>query len=288
MSKVAIITDSSSGITQEQTNEHLFVVPMPFLIDEEEYYEGINLSKDKFYEKLLNDCKISTSQPSFDEVTSIWDKALQTHDEIVYIPISSSLSESCNASTFYANESYKNKVFVVNNQRVSIVQKSSVYEALNLAKQGKSAKEIHDYLTKTKDDNSIYIMVPTLKYLKKGGRITAAAAAIGTLLSIKPILQIHGGKLDSYAKVMNINQAKTRMIAAIKKDIETSLSHIDKNKLILSIAHTNNLELAEKFKEEIQKEFPDLKILYNDELALVIACHIGPGSLAIAVTRYEE
>ena len=286
MSKVAIITDSSSGILQSETNEDLFVVPMPFLIDGEEYYEGINLTKEKFYEKLLNDCKISTSQPSFDEVTKMWDKALETHEQIIYIPISSSLSESCNAASFYARENYNGKVFVVNNQRVSIVQKASVYEALELAKQGKSAEEIHKHLVDTKDDNSIYIMVPTLKYLKKGGRVTPAAAALGALLSIKPILQIHGGKLDSYAKVMNLVQAKQRILSAIKKDIETNLADLRKqNKLNLYIAHTNNLEVAEKFKLEVEKEFPDIKIASIDELALVVACHIGAGSIALAVTR---
>ena len=286
MSKVAIITDSSSGIMQSETNEDLFVVPMPFLIDGEEYYEGINLTKEKFYEKLLNDCKISTSQPSFDEVTKMWDKALETHEQIIYIPISSSLSESCNAASFYARENYNGKVFVVNNQRVSIVQKASVYEALELAKQGKSAEEIHKHLVDTKDDNSIYIMVPTLKYLKKGGRVTPAAAALGALLSIKPILQIHGGKLDSYAKVMNLVQAKQRILSAIKKDIETRFTELKaQNKLKLYIAHTNNIEVAEKFKLEVQKEFPDIKIASIDELALVVACHIGAGSIALAVTR---
>lgn len=286
MSKVAIITDSSSGILQSETNEDLFVVPMPFLIDGEEYYEGINLTKEKFYEKLLNDCKISTSQPSFDEVTKMWDKALETHEQIIYIPISSSLSESCNAASFYARENYNGKVFVVNNQRVSIVQKASVYEALELAKQGKSAEEIHKHLVDTKDDNSIYIMVPTLKYLKKGGRVTPAAAALGALLSIKPILQIHGGKLDSYAKVMNLVQAKQRILSAIKKDIETRFTELKaQNKLKLYIAHTNNIEIAEKFKLEVQKEFPDIKIGSIDELALVVACHIGAGSIALAVTR---
>lgn len=286
MSKVAIITDSSSGILQSETNEDLFVVPMPFLIDGEEYYEGINLTKEKFYEKLLNDCKISTSQPSFDEVTKMWDKALETHEQIIYIPISSSLSESCNAASFYARENYNGKVFVVNNQRVSIVQKASVYEALELAKQGKSAEEIHKHLVDTKDDNSIYIMVPTLKYLKKGGRVTPAAAALGALLSIKPILQIHGGKLDSYAKVMNLVQAKQRILSAIKKDIETRFTELKaQNKLKLYIAHTNNIEIAEKFKLEVQKEFPDIEIASIDELALVVACHIGAGSIALAVTR---
>lgn len=286
MNKVAIITDSSSGIMQSETNEDLFVVPMPFLIDEEEYYEGVNLSKDQFYEMLLNDRKISTSQPSYDEVTKIWNKALETHEQVVYIPISSSLSNSCNSASFYAKEGYQGKVYVVDNQRVSIVQKASVYEALELAKQGKNAEEIHKHLVETKDHNSIYIMVPTLKYLKKGGRVTPAAAALGALLSIKPILQIHGGKLDSYAKVMNIMQAKQRILAAIKKDIETKFMDLkSQNKLKLYIAHTNNIEIAEKFKLEVQKEFPDIEIASIDELALVVACHIGPGSIALSVTR---
>lgn len=288
MKKVAIITDSNSGITQKETKDNLFVVPMPFIIEGEDFYEDINLSQNDFYEKLKNDVKISTSQPSFGEVTEIWDKALETYDEIVYIPMSSSLSESCNSATRYSQEEkYADKVYVVNNQRISVTLKASVYEALKLAHEGKSASEIKIYLEQTKADASVYITVPTLKYLKKGGRITPAVAAFATLLSIKPILQLQGGKLDSFAKVMNMSQAKNKMINAIKRDIEEKFSDLySKGKLALCVAHTNSEDAALKFKEEVASQFTNLKILYCDPLSLSVSCHIGPGSLALALTRF--
>ena len=288
MSKVAIVTDSNSGISINEKDEDLYILPMPFIIDGEEYFEEVSLSQEDFYKKLTGNANISTSQPSPFNVTELWDKALKTHDEIVYIPMSSGLSESCNTAKTLA-KNYNNKVFVVNNQRISVTQKESVYEALNLAKQGKSAKEIKDFLKQTKMDSSIYITVATLSYLKKGGRITPAAALLGSLFNIKPILQIHGGKLDAYAKVLSFGQAKVRMINAIKKDLETTFNEYYKNgEMVLEIAHTNNLEEAEKFKQEVQRSFPDMKITYVDPLSLSVACHIGPGSLAIATTRIAK
>ncbi len=288
MSKVAIVTDSNSGISINEKDEDLYILPMPFIIDGEEYFEEVSLSQEDFYKKLTGNANISTSQPSPFNVTELWDKALKTHDEIVYIPMSSGLSESCNTAKTLA-KNYNNKVFVVNNQRISVTQKESVYEALSLAKQGKSAKEIKDFLKQTKMDSSIYITVATLSYLKKGGRITPAAALLGSLFNIKPILQIHGGKLDAYAKVLSFGQAKVRMINAIKKDLETTFNEYYKNgEMVLEIAHTNNLEEAEKFKQEVQRSFPDMKITYVDPLSLSVACHIGPGSLAIATTRIAK
>mgnify|MGYP001625048768 CR=1 FL=1 len=285
MSKVAIVTDSNSGISINENDEDLYVLPMPFLINEAEYFEEVSLSQKEFYEKLKNNANISTSQPSPFNVTDIWDKALETHDELVYIPMSSGLSESCNTAKNLA-KNYNNKVYVVNNQRISVTQKESVYEALKLAKQGKTAKEIKDILKQRRLDSSIYITVATLSYLKKGGRITPAAAILGSLLNIKPILQIHGGKLDAYAKVLSFGQAKMRMINAIKKDLETVFKeYYDKGEMVLEIAHTNIPEEAEKFKQEIQRNFPNMQITYIDPLSLSVACHIGPGSLAIATTR---
>lgn len=284
MQKVAIITDSEAGFEGEQ--EGLFVVPMPFIINGEEYYENVNITYDKFFEILASDTKITTSQPSYDEVISYWKKALEKYEEVVYIPMSSSLSSSCYSAITYAEADFKGKVFVVDNKRISVTQKSSVLEALELAKQGKSAKEIKDFLEATQTDNSIYITIPTLKYLKRGGRITPAAAALGTLLGIKPILQIQGGKLDTFAKVMNMNQAKQKMITAIKKDIETKFADLAKQgKLVIGVVHSNNLEQAKKFKEEVEKAIPNVKIAYLDELSLSVTCHIGPGSLAIAISR---
>ena len=288
MSKVAIITDSNSGISINEKDEDLYVLPMPFIIDGEEFFEEVSLSQEDFYKKLTGNANISTSQPSPYNVTQLWDKALETHDEIVYIPMSSGLSESCNTAKNLA-KNYDNKVFVVNNQRISVTQKESVYEALKLAKQGKSAKEIKNLLKETKMDSSIYITVATLSYLKKGGRITPAVALLGSLLNIKPILQIHGGKLDAYAKVLSFGQAKVRMINAIKKDLETKFNEYYKNgEMMIEIAHTNNFEEAEKFKQEVQRAFPNMKISYVDQLSLSVACHIGPGSLAIATTRIAK
>lgn len=289
MEKIAVVTDSNSGITQKEAKDNLFVLPMPFIIDDNDYYEDINLTQEEFYEKLKSDVKISTSQPSYGEVTELWEKVLKDYDYIIHIPMSSGLSESCASSTRFAEEAnFKGKVFVVNNQRISVTQKASVYEALDLIKQGKTAKEIKDYLEASKMDSSIYITVETLKYLKRGGRVTPAAAAIATLLKIKPILQIHGEKLDAFAKVMNMNQAKHRMIAAIKKDIEEHFSDLAKEgKLALAVAYTDNYEAANKFKEEIMQEFPNMEILGVDPLSLSVSCHIGPGALAIALARYK-
>lgn len=288
MKKVAIITDSNSGITQSEAKDNLFVLPMPFIIDGVDYYEDINLNQEQFYEKLKSDVKISTSQPSFGDVTDLWEKVLNDYDEIVYIPMSSGLSESCTSSTRYAEEEYKGKVYVVNNQRISVTQRASTMEALALAKQGKSAAEIKKYLEDTKFDSSIYITVQTLKYLKRGGRVTPAAAAIATMLSIKPILQIQGEKLDKFAMVMNMNQAKTKMIAAVKHDLETRFAELyHQGKMVLAIAHTDNYEAAEKFKAEVESTIPNIKVIYVNPLSLSVSCHIGPGALALACARYE-
>ena len=284
MSKVAVITDSNSGLSVNENIEDLYVLPMPFIIDSEEYFEEISLSQEEFYKKLETKANISTSQPSPANVTEIWEKALKTHDEIVYIPMSSGLSESCNTAKSLA-KAYNN-VYVVDNQRISVTQKESVYEALELAKQGKSAKEIKDFLKERKSDSSIYITVNTLTYLKRGGRITPAAALLGSILNIKPILQIHGGKLDAYAKVLSFNQAKIRMINAIKKDLETNFKEYYENgEMVLEIAHTNIPDEAEKFRQEVQRAFPNMTISSVDPLSLSVACHIGPGAIAIATTR---
>lgn len=285
MPKIAIATDSSSGIKiSECQNNDVFVLPMPFIIDGNEYEEEISLSQEDFYEKLKENANISTSQPSPGKITDFWDKILQTYDEIVYIPLSSGLSASTNTAKNLALD-YP-KVYVVDNNRVSVTQKESVYDALKLVQLGYNAKEIKQYLENTKLDSSIYITVASLKYLKKGGRITPAAAALGSLLKIKPILQIQGQKLDAYAKVLNFAQAKSKMINAIKNDIETRFKeYYNKGELRISVAHTDNLAEAQKFAEEIRKTFPSIKFLTIDPLSLVIACHIGPGSLAIAMSR---
>ncbi len=286
--KTAIVTDSNSGITQSLASElGISVVPMPVLIDGEIYFEDLTISQEQFYEKLKSDAQVSTSQPNPIDVGDIWDKVLQSYDELVYIPMSSGLSETCHTLQHYAEteERFKNKVYVVDNQRISITQRQSVLDGLKMAQEGKSAKEIAEWLINTKMKSSIYIMVGTLKYLKKGGRLTPAVAAIGTLLKIKPVLQIQGFKLDQYAKVRKLNDAKTTMINAIKKDIATRFKdETAQGKMTIAVAHTENLEEAEKFKSELQEAFPDIEFTYVDPLSLSVSCHIGPGALACACT----
>ena len=284
--KTAIVTDSNSGITQKEAEQMgISVVPMPVLIDGELYYEDITLTQEQFYQKLKSDAQVSTSHPNPIDVGDIWDKVLKDYDELVYIPMSSGLSETCNTLSHYAEteERFKNKVFVVDNQRISITQRQSVIDGLELAKEGKSGKEIAEWLLNTKMTSSIYIMVDTLKYLKKGGRLTPAVAMIGTLLKIKPVLQIQGFKLDQYAKVRKLADAKTTMINAIKKDLETRFKdQVAAGKMQLAIAHTENFEEAKKFKEEINDAIPNLEVKYVDPLSLSVSCHIGPGALAVA------
>lgn len=284
--KTVVVTDSNSGITQSAAKDMgIYVVPMPVLIDGEIFYEDLTLTQEQFYKKLKSNASVSTSQPNPLDVGDIWDKALENADELVYIPMSSGLSETCHTLQHYAEteERFKGKVFVVDNQRISITQKQSVYDAIKLANEGKSGKEISDWLIKTKMQSSIYIMVDTLKYLKKGGRLTPAVALIGTMLKIKPVLQIQGFKLDQYAKVRKLNDAKTTMINAVKKDIETRFKDLkSEGKLVLAIAHTENFAEAEIFKDELAEQFPDLEITTIDPLSLSVSCHIGPGALAMA------
>lgn len=283
MSKVAIVTDSNSGISQSLAKEMgVYVVPMPFMIDGKEYYEDINLTVDEFYDKLKADVDISTSQPAIDYVTSLWDKLLLEYDEIVHIPMSSGLSSSCETAYMLAQD-YDGKVKVVDNQRISVTLRRSIDDALRMSKEGKDAEYIKNVLTETKFDASIYITLSTLKYLKKGGRLTPAAAAIGTILRIKPVLQIQGERLDAFAKARTIKNAKEIMIKAIKHDMETRLG----KDVYLDIAHTDNYEEALKFKEEVIAEFPDVNPddIRIDGLSLSVSCHIGEGSIALTATK---
>ena len=281
MAKVGIITDSNSGITQKQADElGIFVLPMPFMVNEETFFEDISLSQEEFYERLANGDDVVTSQPSPESVMNLWDKVLKEYDEIVHIPMSSGLSGSCQSAMMLAQD-YNGKVQVVNNQRISVTQRQSVMDALKLAGQGKNAAEIKDFLEKDKFNSSIYIMLDTLYYLKKGGRITPAAAALGTLLKLKPVLQIQGDKLDAFAKARTTSQGKTIMMNAIKNDMINRFGGVDKDKIWLQIAHSHNEAAAAVFKEELLEVFPGFDV-YTDPLSLSIACHIGPGSLAVA------
>ena len=279
MSKVAIVTDSNSGITQKRGEElGIYVLPMPFFIDGELYLEDITLSQEQFYEKLGADSEISTSQPSPGDVMDLWDKLLEDYDEIVCIPMSSGLSSTCETALSLAQD-YDEKVQVVNNQRISVTQEQSVYDAIKLRDEGKSAAEIRQVLEKEKMQASIYITVDTLKYLKKGGRITPAAAAIGTVLNLKPVLQIQGEKLDAFAKVRGWKAAKKTMLNAIEKDLTDRFADV-KDQMVLGMAYTCSKEEADEWKNEIQTRFPDYELV-EGPLSLSIACHIGPGAMAI-------
>ena len=286
--KVAIMTDSNSGITQSEAKElGIFVLPMPFTIDGQEYKEDINLTQDEFYDKLMNGAEVFTSQPAAGEVTAFFDRILEEYDQVVHIPMSSGLSGSCQTAMMLAeDEDYKGKVFVVDSQRISVTQKWDVYDAMDLAKQGKSAQETHDILMQNKLNSSIYITVNTLEYLKKGGRITPAAAALGGLLKIKPILTIQGEKLDSFQKTRTMQKAAKIMIDAIRQDIQERIdpSHEDMSDAHIMIAYTYDKDQALEFKKEVEQAFPDHEVIC-DPLSLSVACHIGPHSLAIAACR---
>ena len=283
MSKVAIVTDSNSGITQKRGEElGIYVLPMPFFIDGELYLEDITLSQEQFYEKLGADSEISTSQPSPGDVMDLWDKLLEDYDEIVCIPMSSGLSSTCETALSLAQD-YDEKVQVVNNQRISVTQEQSVYDAIKLRDEGKSAAEIRQVLEKEKMQASIYITVDTLKYLKKGGRITPAAAAIGTVLNLKPVLQIQGEKLDAFAKVRGWKAAKQTMLNAIEKDLTDRFADV-KDQMVLGMAYTCSKEEADEWRNEIQTRFPNYELV-EGPLSLSIACHIGPGAMAITCMK---
>lgn len=282
--KIAVVTDSNSGITQTEAKERgIKVLPMPFMINEETFYEDITLTQNEFYEKLENGADVVTSQPSPESVMKLWDQILEEYDEIVYIPMSSGLSGSCQ-SAIMLSEDYNGRVQVVNNQRISVTQRQSALDAKLLADRGMDAGEIKEFLEKDKYNSSIYIMLDTLYYLKKGGRITPAAAAIGTMLKLKPVLTIQGDKLDAFAKARTSTQGKGIMINAIRNDMENRFGGARADNIWLEVAYTKNEETMRQFVAELEKEFPGFDIVANP-LSLSVACHIGPGALAVACCK---
>lgn len=284
MEKIAIVTDSNSGITQEKAKKlGIRVLPMPFYIDGELFYEDITLTQEEFYQRLAEDADISTSQPSPAEVTGLWDEVLQDNDKIIYIPMSSGLSSSCETAMGLARD-YEGKVYVVDNQRISITQQQSVWDAIEMRDKGMSAEEIVDVLMREKLEASIYITVDTLKYLKKGGRVTPAAAAIGTVLNLKPVLTIQGEKLDAFAKVRGIKAAKKTMLDAMERDIKERFAG---KEVHLEGAYTCSDETAQEWKQEIAERLPGYDIVM-DRLSLSVSCHIGPGAIAIACSKKIE
>ena len=286
MSSVAIVTDSNSGISQAEGKElGIYVIPMPCLVDGKLYYENVDITKEQFYHFMESDADLTTSQPSPGDVMDLWDKLLKEYDEIVHIPMSSGLSASCSTAMGLAQD-YDGKVQVVNNQRISVTMQQSVMDAKHLAATGKSAAQIKEILEKEALESSSYLVVDTLKYLKKGGRITPAAALLGSALNLKPLLQIQGEKLDAYKKVRGMKAAKKNMLDAMKKDVEGRFAdYVAKGQLKLHVAYTTDEETAKQWMEEVQNAFPDLTITRMDPLSFSITCHTGPGVLAIAASH---
>ena len=285
MGKIAIVTDSNSSMTQEEGRAlGVYVLPMPFYINEKLYLEGVTLSQEEFYERLKQDEPISTSQPNPGEVCALWENLLEEYDEVVHIPMSSGLSASCETAMALARD-YDGRVQVVDNQRISVTQRQSVLDALSLRDMGKNAAQIKEILEAEKLESSIYITLETLKYLKKGGRITPAAAAIGTVLNLKPVLQIQGGKLDAYAKVRGKKQAKKAMLKAIQGDLDTRFAeYVKQGQMVMQIAYSGNPDEAKEWEQEVRAAFPDFEV-YMAPLSLSVACHIGHGALAVACTK---
>lgn len=284
MNKVAIVTDSNSGITQKMAEElGIRVLLMPFYIDGELYYEDITLSQEEFYQKLEEDSEITTSQPSPGDVMELWEELLEEYEEIVHIPMSSGLSSSCETAIMLSRE-FDGKVHVIDNQRISVTQRQSVMDAIEMADKGMNASEIAAVLLKEKLEASIYITVDTLKYLKKGGRITPAAAALGTVLNLKPVLQIQGAKLDSFAKARGWKSAKKTMLDAMEKDLNGRFAG---KRVHLQAAYTCTDEEADIWKKELEERFPGYEIVM-DRLSLSVSCHIGPGAMAVACSKVVE
>ena len=287
--KIAIVTDSNSGILAEEFKDQgVHVIPMPFLVNGEPYLENITLTQEKFYELLESNASVSTSQPSIGDLMELWDALLKEYDQLLHIPMSSGLSHSCATASTLAKD-YNGKVLVIDNKRISVTLKESVLEAVKLRDAGKTAEEIKEYLENTSRYSSIYIAVDTMKYLKKGGRVTAGAAMIGTILKIKPVLQIHGDKLDKYALVRGLQKAKDAMKSAVKADLEGEYAeYVKKGEMTISVAHTNCEADALAFAEELKAAFPNSPFRYCNPLSLSVSCHIGPGAVAVALTRIAK
>ena len=279
---IAIITDSGSGIkAEEASKKDISVVPIPIIIDGKEYRENVDIDTEEFYKKQAAGCSISTAAPPLGDILDLWEKALSENEEVVYIPLSSGLSGSCSMCRMAADD-YKGRVHVIDSKRISVTQRQAVYDAVELAKKGMTGKEIRTLLQSPSYKSHIYIMVDTLKYLKAGGRVTPAAAAVASVLNIKPILQIQGDKLDAFSKCRGTKTAKRIMLEKVKDEVENEFGGIDQRSpnAWIGMAHTNNLEKALEYKKEVEAVFPGLYV-YLDELSMPIAVHIGPGSLAL-------
>lgn len=291
MSNIAIMTDSNCGIMPDEGRDlGIYALPMPVIIDGQTYYKGIDITLDEFFKKQTEGADITTSQPSPGDVEAMWTELLKTHDEVLFVPMSGGLSNTCQTALMLSGEDeFAGRVFVVNNRRISVTQAQSVLDAKLLAEEGKTASEIKEILEAEALDASIYIAVDTLEYLKKGGRITAAAAAIGTVLKLKPVLTIQGDKLDSFAKARGLKAAFRIMLNAVKNDISSRFSHLGEDS-VLKVGIANTLmepEKLEMFKDEMKKNFPDMELFYLP-LTMSIGTHTGPGALGIGAVRYHK
>ena len=286
--KIAIATDTNSGITaMEGEKLGVFVLAMPVNLEETIHYEGLDITSEQLYDAMRQHREVSTSQPSPGQLMELWDGILaKGYDEIVYIPMSSGLSGSCQSAALFAQD-YDGRVQVVDNHRISVTQKESVISALRLVEQGYDAGQIRDFLEKHAYDASIYITVDSMEYLKKGGRVTPAAATLATVLNLKPVLTIQGDKLDAFAKVRGMKLAESKMIEAIHQDRAERFKDVPESRLLIETAGTlENEELAESWRQQVQAEFPFAKVSYAN-LPCSIACHVGMNSVA-AVIMTEE
>ena len=286
--KIVVITDDNSGFSKEEANKlNIKVLKMPIIIDGEVFFENETITKEEFFDKLNKNEDISTSQPSPGIILEIWENLLKEYDYILHIPMSSGLSASCQTALSLAEEKeFKDKVFVVDNHRISVTLKQSVYDAITLINKGLSAKEIKEKLESEAGNASIYISVDTLKYLKKGGRITPSTALIGEALHIKPVLQLFGGKLDSYKKCLGTKQAVNALKTAIKNDLETKFKDYSRDELVFSAAYTGKDDtIIKKVVEEIKEELNIDTPIIIDHLSLSVSTHIGEGALALTISK---
>ena len=281
MQNIGIITDTNSGMTEQEARQcGVTLMPMPFTVNGRNYVENVNMSYMEFFECLAGGASVATSQPSPEDVTACWDRALQEYEKVIYIPMSSALSSSCQSARLFADD-YDGRVLVADNRRISISQKQSVYDALKWVGEGLSAEEVLQRLLDTALDASIYLTVDNLKYLKRGGRITPSVAAIGTVLNIKPVLQIQGGKLDTYRKVRGLHAAQHTMVEAIRKDLETRFAGTP---MLLRTAYTGDADVGRVWNAQVQERFPEFTVT-GDPLPISIACHVGPGVVALGLMR---
>ena len=286
MRPIGIITDSHSSITQAQAKElGILVLPMPFEIGEDQFYEDVTLTREQFFQKLDLGARIATSQPSMADVMAIWDKALKDYEQVLYIPISSGLSGSCATAFAMAQEEpYAGRVLVVDNGRVSTPLHRSILDALELIEEGYKAEQIKAILEEARDKMVIYVGVQTLEHLKNGGRITPATAALGTILNIKPVLRFDVGTLDTFKKCRGFAKAKKTMLEAIRHDLDTRFKEwYDRGEIYLLAASSSSKDDTEQWVLEIQEAFPDLPVMCDD-LSLGVSCHIGYGGLGIGIS----